>query len=1643
MSKKFSFIFSILVFAILFSFIGCTDLLAPKTQTDINLNIDLSKIIKSSRNEGGSQGASSLGDNPTIKVAIYDAKDYDKATNSTENLTLITQAQASVGGDGIARVKLNDIPVGIDAIVFAELSFTNENSTQVVYAGNSGVFKVKASDNKVSLVLKKVANSETSPDNTNTSYENYTLYKKTENGEDISNDNEASISTSSTEETIVTVKNTYNSDSVWTYFVKPNNNTRFTENGNYKVSVELKADNTTVVGIAAARADYFFTVNNDWTPCEFNTGYLIGNEKHQFTIGLGLSSEIQIRNLKIEKLSEIDTSEPSLVFDISRHAIETYLNSANKKIIEVSKKSTERSYNITINAPLSHSATVQDVKLHLRSYATENTGANSVSFIVDNPGANTFYTSVMADTANEKSIAWNNGTQQITSGALGSYKIDFPNYVQNDELNVGVITSSNEAITEPINLKISEFAVTVPNASVSPFANKIFAIQVGENWTQRKSVEVTIPAKNKKEFDVGMFNGWDSSNNMPSSFDDVTRFFYTGDTNIKDDLIYSVNNDNPNDPIFTITNESVEDKIVKISLNENYEVVIEEVTGATITSWDNLKSQIEGLNNSNTTFVITGELTATEEITISAPVKITANNDVKITRGNFTGNFFNVSSGVSLEIAGSENSTITLDGGNSDTISADSPLITVNGKLTLSNCTLQNNTNSALPNAFGGAVYVDGGTLNFSSGTIQNCIAGDAGAVYLTNGGSFEMSGGTIQNCEASLSGGAVWMDNGSSFIMDGGEISNCKTTGNEGGALYITGTGCSALMKGTAKITGCQSTNKAAGGVNLGGGTFTMTDDSCISDCTANTDGNGIYINGGTFNISGDAYVNSSNDVYFSDNTSNIINISGILTKGEVAKISLSEYTVGKQILSAGDEVDLAEQVGKFTLSNANYVIGTDGKIASAINYAQGLTYDSITNTLYISNEEGLITFRDIVNGTLTESVTIKATSPNNTDITFDYTGYDNSARTLNAKLTTDITLSGEWTPIGHSSIYSYAGTFDGDGHTISNLNINETTSSDSTGFIGYSGYNGTGGIIQNLVISGTMNVNSAAAGGFVGTSAVGCTITNCVNQINITNTSEAEFTGTAGFVGLLEYDYKVSISNSINWGNITGTKNVAGFVGSYSEYSYPQFVYTIDKSINIGKITSTSSNSIAGFSTIYNAKTTTLSNLMNMGSFASQTIAGICYSISDMTISNCINTGKSDIENSSYYAIIPIEKTTSNCYFDISINPDYPYGGTGKTTAELCAFAESDLSNDWTFEADRYPLPDIGSSIPGGQEGDIWKAVIAAATPEDIGGGTPNYTVYTDYATLKNAVVAISSGDSGVFYVQGYIESTSTTITVKGDVTIIATSEGATISRKSTFTGDAIFTVNNGASLKLGGDTSGSLIIDGGSEKGIEVSYPLINSSGSLEIGEHCILQNNNNVTSTKKGGAIYEYCTSGDAPTLKISGGKIQNCNATAGGAIYIEGGTSCEINFDFSGGEISNNYATGNGGAVYLKNTSGTLSGTIIKNNYAKLTSPGFSAGGGGIYVTKSTLNMTAGSIENNTTNSYGGGVFVNTSGIFNITGGDIKENATNSETTDSMNIYAYGTVTINETTVPTACNQNIINGVLTDEISSYEFTDFVE
>ena len=85
--------------------------------------------------------------------------------------------------------------------------------------------------------------------------------------------------------------------------------------------------------------------------------------------------------------------------------------------------------------------------------------------------------------------------------------------------------------------------------------------------------------------------------------------------------------------------------------------------------------------------------------------------------------------------------------------------------------------------------------------------------------------------------------------------------------------------------------------------------------------------------------------------------------------------------------------------------------------------------------------------------------------------TAEEESKSSINAILFNNIELnkpSGEassnWTPIA-----SYSGTFDGNGHTISNLNIYDTTGN----YIGFFGR--LSGIVKNLSIEGEIEISTA----------------------------------------------------------------------------------------------------------------------------------------------------------------------------------------------------------------------------------------------------------------------------------------------------------------------------------------------------------------------------------------------------------------------------------------------------------------------------------------------------------------------------------------------------------------------------------------
>ncbi len=149
-------------------------------------------------------------------------------------------------------------------------------------------------------------------------------------------------------------------------------------------------------------------------------------------------------------------------------------------------------------------------------------------------------------------------------------------------------------------------------------------------------------------------------------------------------------------------------------------------------------------------------------------------------------------------------------------------------------------------------------------------------------------------------------------------------------------------------------------------------------------------------------------------------------------------------------------------------------------------------------------------------------------------------------AVLTANIDLGNEeWTPIGRSGYgYSWAGTFDGQGYTISGLSVNSDTY--DQGLFGYV----NGGTIENLIVEGEVtgggSSNSGGVGGIVGTLnssySSESTIQNCVNRADVSGGNNV-----GGIVGLITGSYNKTIEYCANYGKISGNNSIGGLIGNF----------------------------------------------------------------------------------------------------------------------------------------------------------------------------------------------------------------------------------------------------------------------------------------------------------------------------------------------------------------------------------------------------------------------------------------------------------------------------------------------------------------
>lgn len=545
--------------------------------------------------------------------------------------------------------------------------------------------------------------------------------------------------------------------------------------------------------------------------------------------------------------------------------------------------------------------------------------------------------------------------------------------------------------------------------------------------------------------------------------------------------------------------------------------------------------------------------------------------------------------------AGAKKLRLTVEGSSSSAVEIDAVkasrifYISGNVKIVLKNLSLYGGS----VDSNGGAIYLDG--TDGAELTLENCIVGktntninslkngvqnttyspdgtncsnkaaEGGGIYVANGGGLTLNASKILNCYADYDrggGGGIYVADSFLTINDGSEIYANGAAGSDGAAIcaknslvsfygtvrhhfsnafanvpgiYLSNTTFD-MHSGEIRDNYCSDSNygsgvfigDAASSVTFYGGS--VNNNSSVKDNINSCDvGYAFSVQKPVVHISGNAYIES----IYSPKT--YIKIVSALTGFSDAKkcAVYAGTSEGTEILEAGDpSVDLSGCMDFFAL------YGTDLKSPKGL----GLVLDStktkaVVGKVYkISSYEN---YSDVSDEAAAGQKTFSISTESELNKIAEWTsGYGNNFNDITLVLEKDIALScdkdNSFTPIGINS--SFKGTFDGNGHKISNLYVERA---------GRAGLFASvyGASIKNLTVEGTVVGSSyngtdlTGVGGIVGFSTSQILIEKCVSNVNVSSSCE-NAGGICGYVN----DVDSVIRNCVNIGDIESSLDKAG---------------------------------------------------------------------------------------------------------------------------------------------------------------------------------------------------------------------------------------------------------------------------------------------------------------------------------------------------------------------------------------------------------------------------------------------------------------------------------------------------------------------
>ncbi len=514
------------------------------------------------------------------------------------------------------------------------------------------------------------------------------------------------------------------------------------------------------------------------------------------------------------------------------------------------------------------------------------------------------------------------------------------------------------------------------------------------------------------------------------------------------------------------------------------------------------------------------------------------------------------------------------------------------------------------------------------------------------------------------------------------------------------------------------------------------------------------------------------------------------------------------------------------------------------------------------------------------------------------------------------------QWIPIGNEE-HLYTGTFNGDGHTISGLYINN-----SDNYQGLFGYVGTGGTVKVLTVSGNVS-GDWHVGGVVGYNDGG-TVTNCAFTGSVSGNNYVG--GVVGYSSGGSSD-SASVTNCYNTGSVTSSGSPVGGVVGYNSG-------IVTNCYNTGSVTGTN-DSVGG---VVGDNGGTVENCYNTGSVKGDWYVGGVVGYNGGNVENCYNTGKvTGTRIDDYVGGVGgvvgynISGSVTGCYFlkDTAAS-GIGNGGGGATPLSAEAFESQDNFTSWDFDntwkiESIFGRPTLKDNAEiGGTANNPYKIFTATqlAAFRDLVNDENDQTADPDaHAKLMNdinlsSVCGVNAGESG--------QSVSWTPigSISNEYTGTFNGNGKTISglyiNTTSYEDQGLFGYLSGTvqNLSVSGSVSGDWHVGGvvGYNNGGTVTGCIFSGSGSVSGSYHVggiVGQNRGSVENCYNTGAVsgpdsgYSNVVGG-VVGYNDSGANVENCYNTGtvsgpdSGSGNFVGGV---VGYNYHGTSVENCYNTG--------------------------------------------------------------------------------------------------------------------------------------